>query len=112
MNAMNPAPASFSTVKAGTDWTSVFIVGSGLAYRIESVVMVNTDEAAQTINLGRRRRGDTEVSEVSPVNMNLGIGSMTVFDNVLTFEAGDELLAKASFADVVKVTPNGMKYAV
>ena len=75
---------------------------------IKTISYVNTDASARDVNLYIKPSGGTS-RRIIPMNMELGIGYMMVYDDEITLEAGDVIEGDASAANVVDYTINGVE---
>lgn len=75
---------------------------------IKTITLVNTHTVAVTVNLYKKKSGDTS-RRIIPKDMSLGIGYQGVERNEITLEAGGSIEGDASVAAVIDYTISGVE---
>lgn len=76
---------------------------------VRSIVLVNTDASARTVNLYVNATGTSR--RIIPKDMSMAAGASFVVDEIITLEAADLLEGDASAATVVDYLISGIENA-
>ena len=85
--------------------TTLATVGSGLAWIIKSIQVVNNDSAARTFAL--YRQGTAAANIITPPAMSIPAGGLAEWDGTLALAATETLRGVASVATQLTITISG-----
>ena len=90
----------------GSGISNMYVVPSGTAAIVRTVILANIDSDVRIVNLSV---SGTSSVHIVPVDAALASGTTSVFDQVLCLGPGNKIQGSADIADVVQYVVTGVE---